>query len=85
MYQVKRQFQGIPELTTRLDGKNIALNAGFTKVIPASAGGPEKRIEIPLATQAQLRKLFESGNPCVELVADEPAKKGKANESSEQD
>lgn len=65
---VKEEFAHIPQLTTQLNGRPLALNAAFKKTYPATAGKPERVVDVPLATQDQLRKLLSEGSPVLEEI-----------------
>lgn len=72
-YRVKKEFQGLPHLRTVLkSGKAVALNQAHSKQSSGSPSRPPGETKIPLATQEELKELFEAGNRCVEQVADAP-------------
>lgn len=68
---VKIDFQHLPELTTQINGRPIALNAPFVKTYEATAGRPARKVDVPLATQEQLLLLYKQGNPVLEEEEDE--------------
>lgn len=65
-YRVKKAFEKYPELTTVVDGKRVALNAAYMRETKGTATKPPEKINVPLATQAQLKAIFERGDPVVE-------------------
>jgi len=65
-YRVKKAFKNLPELTTVVDGKRVALNQSYTHSTKGTPTKPPETITVPLATTAQLRAIFERGDPCVE-------------------
>ena len=82
-YQVKKEFSNKLELTTLLNGKRIALVEKFDYKEPDTAKKPGKVVTIQQATQAELKALFEQGNPCIEFI---DKKSGGSNqEHGEQD
>ena len=56
----------MPELTTVVDGKRVALNQSYTHTTKGTPTKPPETINVPLATQAQLKAIFERGDPCIE-------------------
>lgn len=70
-YRVKKAFQIHPELTTVVDGVRVALNQAYVHTTTGTAQQPPKTIPVPLATQAQMRKIFERGDPCIEQYEEE--------------
>ena len=70
-YRVKKAFQIYPELTTLVDGVRVALNEAYVHTAAGTAQHPPKTISIPLATQSQLKKVFERGDPCIEQYEEE--------------
>lgn len=81
-YRVKKAFQHLPELTTVIDGKRVALNQSYVHTTTATAEHPPKTISVPLATQAQMKEIFERGDPCIEQYHEEkPATSAKKTES----
>ena len=69
-YRVKREFQKFEELTTLVDGVRVALNQAYVHTTTGTAQHPPKTISVPLATQAQMKMLFEAGDPCIEQYED---------------
>ena len=69
-YRVKREFQKFEELTTLVDGVRVALNQAYVHTTTGTAQHPPKTISVPLATQAQMKVLFEAGDPCIEQYED---------------
>ena len=68
MYQVKRPYSTNPNLVTRLQGETIGLNDEVrVNVLPTKLNPVFERV-IRKATQADLKALFESGNPLIEKV-----------------
>lgn len=65
-YRVKKAFHIHPELTTVIDGVRVALIQAYTHTTKGTAQHPPKTISVPLATQDQMRKIFERGDPCIE-------------------
>lgn len=80
-YKIHPRHAHRPVLVTVINGRAVNL-AGkpATKVHPATANGAEWTEEIPAATQADLRAVFERGDkdvdrfPLVVKVEDSPAK-----------
>ena len=70
-YRVKKQFAGKNRLRTVLNGKAIALVEGYTYTTKATAKNPPRQVSIPLATQSELKALFDRGDPCIEKFDDE--------------
>lgn len=70
-YRVKKAFQIYQELTTLVDGVRVALNDAYVHTAAGTAQHPPKTISIPLATQSQLKKIFERGDPCIEQYEEE--------------
>lgn len=74
-YRVKKQYaEAAPEMVTTINGKPVSLIKEQAKIIPATASGPEQRIKIPLATQAELKLMFDQGNPVIEIDDSESEK-----------
>lgn len=71
-YRVKWEFSHNPQLTTVVDGTPVGLNGQFEKTIPATVNYPSRKVTVRKATQADLKVLFEQGNPCIEEY--EPSK-----------
>ena len=69
-YRVKRECQRFEELTTLVDGVRVALNQAYVHTTNGTAQHPPKTISVPLATQAQMKVLFEAGDPCIEQYED---------------
>ena len=69
-YRLKRVFQNFEELTTLVDGVRVALNNAYVHTTTGTAQHPPKIISVPLATQAQMKVLFEAGDPCIEQYED---------------
>ena len=65
-YRVKKAFQNMPQLNAVIDGRRVALNEAFTYTKRGTPTTPPKTVNVPLATQAQLKVLFDRGEPCVE-------------------
>lgn len=65
-YRVKKAFQGFKELTTIVDGKRVALVESYEHTTAATVTKPSETIRVPLATQAELKAIFERGDPCIE-------------------
>lgn len=61
-------------MVTTINGKPVSLIKEQAKIIPATASGPEQRIKIPLATQAELKLMFDQGNPVIEIDDSESEK-----------
>lgn len=78
-YQIKKAFQGIPELCVLHKGNLVALNNAFVKETPSDKSGPATKKTVPLVTQTQLKELFETGNPCVEQIVEVESKTRKQN------
>lgn len=77
---VKPNFASL-DLTTVViaDGKPkpVALCGEIRITTPPSAGGPGAEVVIPLATQEELRWLFEQGHPLLTEVEEAEAKSDK--------
>lgn len=65
-YRVKKAFEQHRQLTTVIDGKRVALVEAYTHETKGTPQKPPEKINVPLATQAQLKAIFERGDPCVE-------------------
>lgn len=77
-YRVIKPFSENPTLCTTINGQTVALNAPFEDVRPASANGPEKKRQIRLATQAELKAMFEAGVNIIEQYEEkQPAKQSE--------
>ena len=69
LYRIKSKYLTKPALITQVDGQVVNLmGVPAKKVIPATDQIPAKTVEIPGATQAQLKAAFEAGNNTIELV-----------------
>ena len=79
-YRVKKAFQIYPELTTLVDGVLVALNQAYVHTTTGTAQQPPKIISVPLATQTQLKKVFERGDPCVEEYEEKKSVEIEKNE-----
>jgi hypothetical protein len=78
LYRIKSRYLTKPALITHVDGQVVNLmGVSAKKVIPATDQIPAKTVEIPGATQAQLKAAFEAGNSTIEVVetADDKATK----------
>lgn len=78
LYRIKSKYLTKPALITHVDGQVVNLmGVSAKKVIPATDQIPAKTVEIPGATQAQLKAAFEAGNSTIEVVetADDKALK----------
>lgn len=87
-YRVKKQFAGKNRLRTVLNGKAIALIEAYTYTTKATAKNPPRQVSIPLATQSELKALFERGDPCIEKFDDEkklPAEPKQATPQKEKE
>ena len=69
-YRVKEEYQHIPQLATQINNVSVALNSPYQHKIPAHAGRPERIVQVRLATQDELKKLFEAGSPVIEEYTD---------------
>lgn len=66
-YRVKKEFQNLPYLRTALkSGKTVALNGAHKKQVKGTPAAPPREVDVPLATQAEMKELFEAGNRCIE-------------------
>lgn len=65
-YRVKKAFEQHRQLTTVIDGKRVALVEAYTHETKGTPTKPPEKISVPLATQVQLKAIFERGDPCVE-------------------
>lgn len=77
-YRVKSAFHKYPNLSTVVNGKKVALLEAFTYTKRGTAKTPPQTVNVPLATQAELKAIFERGDPCVEQYADTETKQNKA-------
>ena len=69
LYRIKSRYLTKPALITYVDGQVVNLmGVSAKKVIPATNQIPAKTVEIPGATQAQLKIAFEAGNETIEVV-----------------
>lgn len=69
LYRIKSRYLTKPALITHVDGQVVNLmGVSAKKVIPATDQIPAKTVEIPGATQAQLKSAFEAGNETIEVV-----------------
>ena len=73
-YRVKKAFEQYPELTTLVDGVRVALNQAYVHETRGTATKPPETISVPLATQAELKAIFERGDPCIEQYEDQKTK-----------
>jgi hypothetical protein len=73
-YRVKKAFAGLPELTTTVDGVRVALNGAYVRTKEGTPTTPPKTVNVPLATQEQMKKIFERGDPCVEQYEEKEQK-----------
>lgn len=67
-YQVKKSFQKHSRLNTQVAGKRVALVEAYEYTTKGSPTAPPKKVSVPLATQAELKVLFDKGDPCIEFV-----------------
>lgn len=82
-YRVKKQFQHIANLRTVLNGKAVALVGAHAKQTKGTLTAPPKTVQIPLATQAEMKALFERGDPTIERYDEEklPTAKPKSEKN----
>lgn len=66
-YRIKKAFSGRTKLTAVVDGKRVALVEAYTVEIEGTKIKPPETVNVPLATQTQLKALFERGDPAVEV------------------
>ncbi len=68
-YRIKSRYLNNTALITHVGGQVVNLmGVPVKKVIPATDKNPAKTVEIPGATQAQLKAAYEAGNNTIELV-----------------
>lgn len=67
-YKVKQAYLKHPELVTTIDGKAVGLNTEFRVNVKPTKLKPGYVRTIPQATQAQLKRMFDEGNPLIERV-----------------
>lgn len=78
-YRVKKAFLKHPYLHTTVDGKKVALVAAYTYTTRATPTRPPVSVSVPMATQAQLKVIFDRGDPAVEKYEEEkPVSTAKA-------
>lgn len=77
-YRVKEEFDYIPHLSTQINNVSIALNQAFEHTVPAHAGRPARKATVRLATQDDLKKLYDAGNPVIEEYENAKAEKAAA-------
>lgn len=65
-YRVKAAFQKFPYLTTTVNGKRVALVAAYEHTTTGTVTKPPEKVSVPIATQADLKQIFERGDPCIE-------------------
>ena len=70
-YRIKKAFLKHPYLHTTVDGKKVALVAAYTYTTRATATRPPVSVSVPMATQAQLKAVFDRGDPVVEKYEEE--------------
>ena len=70
-YRVKKAFAGKANLRATINGKVVGLVEGFTFVKKATPTRPQHEVKVPAATQAELKTLFERGDPCIEQFENE--------------
>ena len=69
IYRIKSRYLTKPALITQVVGQVVnLLGVPAKKVIPATDQIPAKTVDIPGATQAQLKAAYEAGNNTIELV-----------------
>ena len=68
LYQVKQAYRKYPELVTTIDGKAVGLNAEIQVNVKPTKLKPGYVRTIPKATESQLRRLYEEGNPLIECI-----------------
>lgn len=61
--KVRAPFDKQKELVTLCGGKAVGLNGDVPAHSDASKASPGAQKVVPAATQAQLRELYEQGNP----------------------
>lgn len=85
-YRVKKEFLKFEKLTTVLDGKRVALVEAYQHTTKPTAQKPPETINVPLATQAQLKAIFDRGEPCLEKYEEEkPAFFGKSGKPGKEE
>lgn len=70
-YRIKKAFLKHPYLHTTVDGKKVALIAAYTYTTRATSTRPPVSVSVPMATQAQLKVIFDRGDPAVEKYEEE--------------
>jgi len=86
LYQVKSAYRKFPELVTTIDGKAVGLNTEFRVNVKPTKLKPGYVRTIPQATQAQLKRMFDEGNPLIERIENShnPAKQPKPEKQKKQ-
>lgn len=65
-YRVKKGFLQYRQLRTVVNGKIVALVEAHTREKKGTQSKAPSSVQIPLATQGELKAAFERGDPCVE-------------------
>lgn len=73
-YRVKKEFLKFENLTTLVEGKRVALISAYTHTTEGTLTKPPKTVNVPLATQEEMKAIFERGDPCVERYEEKEQK-----------
>ena len=68
MYSIKQKYTDNPNLVTLVRGETVGLNGEVRVTIRPTKTNPGFERVIRKATQADLKELFEAGNPIIERV-----------------
>jgi hypothetical protein len=80
-YRVKKYFLQFPQLRTVIDGKAVALVEAYQYEKRGTVTSAPKTVLVPLATQSELKAIFERGDKTVERYEEEKPK-GKQKEEA---
>lgn len=65
-YRVKKEFEKYRTAVTTIDGRRVALNEAFEFETKPTPQKPPETIRVPVATQNDLKAMFERGDPAIE-------------------
>jgi|JI9StandDraft_1071089.scaffolds.fasta_scaffold178067_2 hypothetical protein len=72
-YRVKKEFLKFPQLRTSINGKVVSLISAFTYEKSGTPTKAPKTVHVPLASQSELKAIFERGDNTVERYEEEKA------------
>lgn len=76
-YRVRKAYQHLTNLRTVIDGVLVALVEPHTHTKKGTVTSPPKTVQVPMATPAQLKAIFDRGDPVLEKYEEEKAVESK--------